>query len=101
VIADVGEGGDRALVSRRVLIDPAEFGPDGGIVGVLGSESDGGFAEFVVADQKRCHDVTASPLSDLQLAALPIAKVFTLDDIHAGQAVIRSSTAVGKVVIDV
>jgi len=73
VIADVDEDGDRALVGRRVLIDPAEYGPDGDIVGVLGSEFDGGFAEFVVVDRQRCHDVTASPLSNIQLAALPIA----------------------------
>jgi len=73
VVSEVGEGVDSSLIGRRVLVDPAEYDADSDIVGVLGSESDGGFAEFMVVAEHRCHDVTASPLSDVQLAALPIA----------------------------
>ncbi len=40
---------------------------------VLGSEQDGGFAQYLVVSAARAHDVTDSPLSDAQLACLPIA----------------------------
>jgi NADPH:quinone reductase-like Zn-dependent oxidoreductase len=84
----VGPGGDRALVGRRVLVDPATFEMDEGTVagagggpdeqepvlgGVLGSEYDGGFAEYVVVAADHVHDMTGSPLDDAQLACLPIA----------------------------
>lgn len=75
------------LLGRRVLIDPAIYetdGPaDGGPgslahehsvpVGLMGSEFDGAFAEYVVVRADRVHDVTSSPLSDRELAALPTA----------------------------
>ncbi len=76
VVEAVGEGVDERLIGRRVLVDPAFYdrdADDADLVGLLGSEADGGFADFVVAETVRCHDVTDSPLSDLQLAALPIA----------------------------
>ncbi|MEO5710094.1 MAG: zinc-binding dehydrogenase [Nocardioidaceae bacterium] len=73
----VGAGVDGALVGRRVLVDPATFADadldEPRLVGVLGSEHDGGFADFVVVAADRVHDVTASPLSDVELACLPIA----------------------------
>ncbi len=40
---------------------------------VLGSERDGGFAEYVVVPSARAHSVEDSPLTDVELAALPIA----------------------------
>jgi NADPH:quinone reductase-like Zn-dependent oxidoreductase len=73
----VGEHVDAALLGRRVLVDPARYAtgdvrePD--LLGVLGSEYDGGFAEHVVVRADEAHDVTASPLADAQLASLPIA----------------------------
>ncbi len=75
-VDEVGEGVDANLVGRRVLVDPATFAGDGEeprLVGVLGSEHDGGFAEYVVVAADRVHDMTDSPLSDLELACLPIA----------------------------
>ena len=42
-------------------------------MGVLGSEYDGGFAELVVVPATHVHDMSASPLSDVELACLPIA----------------------------
>lgn len=54
-----------SLIGRRVLVDPARYahdGPDAPIVAVLGSEFDGGFAEYTVVDAARVHDVSASPL---------------------------------------
>lgn len=73
----VAAGGDQTdLVGSRVLVDPANYdgsGPDSRPVDVLGSERDGGFAEYVVAPADRVHRVDESPLSDVELAALPIA----------------------------
>ena len=67
---------DQGLVGSRVLVDPAIYdgpGPDAGLAGLLGSEADGGFAEYVVVAAPRVHAVDDSPLSDVELAALPIA----------------------------
>lgn len=76
----VGDGVEDTLVGRRVLVDPATFAPVGDspgreprLVAVLGSEYDGGFAELVVVDADHVHDMSGSPLSDAQLACLPIA----------------------------
>jgi NADPH:quinone reductase-like Zn-dependent oxidoreductase len=72
----VGSEVDPDLRGRRVLVDPALYGydgPDAIPIGILGSEQDGGFAEYVIVAGERVHDVTASPLSDQELAALPIA----------------------------
>ena len=74
VVASGVEGAE--LVGSRVLVDPAEYensGPDARPVDVLGSERDGGFAEYVVVPADRAHRVDESPLSDVELAALPIA----------------------------
>ncbi|MGC1208556.1 MAG: alcohol dehydrogenase catalytic domain-containing protein, partial [Ornithinimicrobium sp.] len=51
LIATVGPGVDAARVGQRVLVDPALYRdetPDAPPVGLLGSEADGGFAQFVV-----------------------------------------------------
>jgi NADPH:quinone reductase-like Zn-dependent oxidoreductase len=76
VVAEVGAGVAPSRVGERVLVDPATYRDDSAaapIVGVLGSESDGGFADYVVVAADHAHDVTDSPLADDQLAALPIA----------------------------
>lgn len=76
VIAEVGPGVDADRVGQRVLVDPALYrdGAHGApAVGLLGSEADGGFAEFVTVSAERAHDVADSLLSDEQLAALPVA----------------------------
>lgn len=76
VVVAAGDEGGRAAVGRRVLVDPALYdgpGPDANPVGLLGSEADGGFAGYVVVPSVRAHDMTGSPLSDEQLACLPVA----------------------------
>lgn len=76
MVDDVGDGVDSDLIGRRVLVDPALYdgpGLDATPIGILGSEADGGFAEFVVVSALRIHDVSVSPLSDHELAALPTA----------------------------
>lgn len=87
VVAAVGPGGDSQLVGRTVVIDPAIYeddGPDAHPVGLMGSERDGGYAEFVTAPTHHAHDVTGSPLSDAQLAALPTAYGTALGMIERG-----------------
>jgi NADPH:quinone reductase-like Zn-dependent oxidoreductase len=75
-VVAVGEGVDVARVGTRVLVDPALYDSDSADalpVDVLGSERDGGFAEYVVVPGARAHPVDDSPLSDVELACLPIA----------------------------
>ena len=78
VVAASGPDVAAPLDGRRVLVDPITYGPraaDGEptIEGVLGSEEDGAFAEYLCVPAERVHDVTDSPLRDVQLACLPIA----------------------------
>jgi NADPH:quinone reductase-like Zn-dependent oxidoreductase len=76
VVDQVGHDVPDTLLGRRVLVDPAVYAddrPTAPPVGLLGSEADGGFAEYVVVDAASAHDVTDSPLSDAELACLPIA----------------------------
>lgn len=73
-VADVGPGVSEDLIGRRVLVDPAvEYDDHGHPTKIVGSELDGGFAQFHVSPVERIHDVSTSPLSDEQLACLPIA----------------------------
>ncbi len=76
VVHDVGDGVDPGLVARRVLVDPALYlddHEDAPPIGVLGSEADGGFADYVTVPARQVHDVADSPLTDEQLACLPVA----------------------------
>lgn len=74
----LGEGGDKALLGRRVLVDvwlrdwadPLNMDK----AGYFGSECDGGFAEFCTVDVRQVHPVE-SPLSDVELATFATANV--------------------------
>ena len=77
-VVERGDGAPHDLLGRRVLVDPITYGQgddpgEPSIEGVLGSEQDGAFAEYLCVPTDRVHDVTDSPLSDEQLACLPIA----------------------------
>lgn len=75
-VVSAGDEASAGLVGARVLVDPANYagpGPDAQVVDVLGSERDGGFAEYVMVPAARAHPVDGTPLSDVELAALPIA----------------------------
>lgn len=75
-VVAVGDAEAGHLVGTRVVVDPALYddaGPDARPIDVLGSERDGGFAEYVIVPLSRVHVVDESPLSNEQLAALPIA----------------------------
>ncbi|MGW0789153.1 zinc-binding dehydrogenase [Streptomyces sp. NPDC002911] len=87
-IVAVGAGVDGDLVGLRVVVDPASYdteGPDANPVGLMGSERDGGYAEYVTAPAVRVHDVTESPLTDDQLATLPTAYGTALGMIERGR----------------
>ncbi|MFD4554583.1 zinc-binding dehydrogenase [Streptomyces sp. NPDC058469] len=87
-IVAVGTGVEGSLVGRRVVVDPAIYdsdGPDAHAVGLMGSERDGGYAEYVTAPVERVHDVTESPLTDDQLATLPTAYGTALGMIERGR----------------
>ncbi|MGW0893748.1 zinc-binding dehydrogenase [Saccharopolyspora sp. NPDC002578] len=87
-IVAVGAGVADDLVGRRVVVDPAIYdadGPDANPVGLMGSERDGGYAEYVTAPARRVHDVTDSPLTDDQIAALPTAYGTALGMIERGR----------------
>lgn len=87
-VVAVGSGADGGLVGRRVVVDPALYDsarPDANPVGLMGSERDGGYAEFVTAPAQQVHDVTESPLADDQLATLPTAYGTALGMIERGR----------------
>lgn len=68
-----GVGVNPSMVGRRVIVDPA-LAYDGEFpTAVVGSEAHGGFAEYHLTDAIHIHDVDGSPLTDTQLACLPIA----------------------------
>ncbi|TFD50644.1 Zn-dependent oxidoreductase [Cryobacterium frigoriphilum] len=76
IVAEVGSGVGDELLGRRVLIDPALYpsaDENASPTGYLGSEADGGFAQYVAVDAAHAHDVHDSPLTDEQLACLPVA----------------------------
>ena len=79
-IAGIGGGVDASRVGERVIVDNALY--DGGEVGlvasgILGSERDGGFAEYVAVPAENAHTIE-SPLSDAELATFPTAYVTSL-----------------------
>ncbi|WP_114452140.1 zinc-binding dehydrogenase [Halopolyspora algeriensis] len=76
VVADVGTGVPAGWRNCRVLVDPALYaheGDDAPPAGLLGSEADGGFADYVAVAADQVHDMSDSPLSDEELACLPVA----------------------------
>jgi NADPH:quinone reductase-like Zn-dependent oxidoreductase len=90
-------------VGRRVLVDPAFYADahdDAVPVGLLGSEADGGFASYVAVDAARVHDMSASPLSDQELAALPVAYgtamgMLERSDIRSGETMLVTGASGG------
>jgi len=73
VVVAAGSSAGEQWLGRRVIVDPAAEYSDGYPSAIVGSEVDGGFAQYHVSRIARVHDVTDSPLSDEQLACLPIA----------------------------
>ena len=93
VVVAVGSGVDAAWIDRRVIVDPAARYDGAFPVDIIGSELDGGFAQFHCCAEGQLHDVTGSPLSDMQLACLPTAYGTALGMIN------RASCAAGERVL--
>lgn len=107
IVESVGDDVETVWVGRRVLVDPTATYEDDYPVDVIGSESDGGFAQFHVCSLDQIHDVSESPLTDAQLACLPTAYGTALGLINraeclAGERVIvtGSSGGVGSAAIE-
>ena len=70
-VTDVGSGVSEDLIGRRVLVDPwlrgSPHSGDQRPAGYLGSERDGGFAEYCSVPSENVHPVS-SDLSDVELA---------------------------------
>ena len=64
---------DRSWIGKRVIVDPAAEYAGDFPTHIVGSELDGGFAQYHVCAVRQLHDVTASPLTDSQLSCLPTA----------------------------
>jgi NADPH:quinone reductase-like Zn-dependent oxidoreductase len=73
VVEAVGVGADASWIGRQVLVDSAARYEGVHPADIIGSEVDGGFAEFHVCKVEQLHDVTDSPLTTAQLACLPTA----------------------------
>ncbi|OAV60923.1 zinc-binding dehydrogenase [Enteractinococcus helveticum] len=102
-VVAVGSAQDEQLIGARVVIDPAIYdtaSPDANPVGLMGSERDGGYAQYVTAPTARVHDMTDAPLTDDQLATLPTAYGTALGmmergRVQAGQTVLVSGASGG------
>ena len=73
-VVEVGEGAGADLVGRRVLVDPClrdrRRPDDPALAGYVGSERDGGFAEYCAVPAENVYPVSSS-LSDVELATFP------------------------------
>lgn len=75
-VVALGEGVEGLEIGARVIcpVNQAEPTPDNpmGFV-AIGSEYDGAFAEYCGVPARHLYDVTASPLSDAEIGAMPCA----------------------------
>jgi len=69
----VGAAVDPVWLGKRVLVDPTITYNGDFPVDIIGSEGDGGYAQYHRCHQSQLRDVTGSPLSDAQLSCLPTA----------------------------
>ena len=103
VVEKVGDGGDKNLIGKRVLIDPWLRDWDSpahlGCVGYFGSECDGGFADYTAADCRHLHPIDSS-LSDAELATYATSystaeNMLTRADIKKGDTVLVTGASGG------
>ncbi len=100
-IAAVGAGVDPARVGQRVLVDAWLRDPGGDLAGAryLGSEVDGGYAEYVKVPAANAHPV-ATDLTDVELASFPCSYATAEHMLHragvaAGQRVLVTGASGG------
>lgn len=69
-VVEIGDGVESEILNQRVLVDPLIRADKLGEYGYIGSEIDGGFAEYAVVPASNSYPIN-SPLSDVELATLP------------------------------
>ena len=107
-VVAIGKQVDINLLDRRVLVEPCLREAGGKVLDqpwYLGSECDGGFAEYTVVAARHAH-VVNSPLSDVELASFPCSystaeNLLTRARVNAGDTVLvtGASGGVGSAVI--
>lgn len=96
----VGEGVDRGRMGQRVLVQACLVSLREGTSDIwLGSELNGGFAEFVCVPSADAHAIN-SPLSDAQLASFPCAygtaeNLLTRSAVKSGERVLITGATGG------
>ena len=102
-VVAVGDGVDADLVGRRVLNDPclrdADDPGDRERAGYVGSECDGGFAQYCVLPVRNVHTVD-SPFTDVELASFPCSwstaeHMLTRSRLRAGETVVVTGASGG------
>jgi NADPH:quinone reductase-like Zn-dependent oxidoreductase len=102
-IVGVGEGIDPLRIGQRVLVDPSVRDPRlphrAQLVEYLGSERDGGFAEFVVVPSLNAR-VVDTPLSDAELATFPCSydtaeEMLVRADLSKGETILITGASGG------
>jgi NADPH:quinone reductase-like Zn-dependent oxidoreductase len=101
-IVAVGEEVSADRMGERVLIEPCIREANGKILDppwYLGSECDGGFAEYTVVASRHAHKID-SELSDIELAAFPCAystaeNLLTRADVKSGERVLVTGASGG------
>ena len=109
VVAVGSDVADAAVIGQRIIVDPClrdrDDPSDRSKAGYLGSEADGGFAEFAIVPIENVHAVH-SELSDVELATFPCSSVtaehmLTRIGLRSGQsiAVTGASGGVGSALV--
>ena len=108
-VVEVGDEAGLRLMGRRVLLDPClrnrRHPEDPALAGYLGSERDGGFAEYCTVPGENVYPVSSN-LSDVELAAFPCSwstaeHMLALADLRRGEtvAVPGASGGVGSALV--
>src|SRR5918993_1561036 len=101
-IVGVGRSVNASRIGERVIVDNALYsGGEDGLVdsGLIGSERDGGFAEYVAVPAENAHAIE-SDLSDAELATFPTAYVTSMRMVNrarvsAGETVLVTGASGG------
>ncbi|MCG6903095.1 MAG: zinc-binding dehydrogenase [Rhodobacter sp.] len=102
-VVAVGAGVQRPGPGDRVTSQiniPRPTGDNPTAYVALGSELDGAFAQYCLLEAAECFDVSASPLSDVEIAAMPCAfgtafNLLTRAGCRAGQTVLVTGASGG------
>ena len=109
VVVEVGDGANPDLIGRRVMVDPClrdRLRPDQPeFAGYVGSERDGGFAEYCTAPSENVYPISTD-LSDLELAAFPCSwstaeHMLQLANLRGGETIVvpGASGGVGSALV--